>query len=348
MKNKIAFIAVGQAGGNIGRLFEDRGYSVLYINTSQEDLDTLTTAKYKYHIPGGEGCNKDRHKAKQLVVDDFDRIAAEIDSKIKQKMIFVIFASGGGTGSGAGPMLIDLLTDEDRTVGAITIIPGENESVKSHINAYECFAELVEIDATAACFILDNSKGEKMKLNPVFVDGFCSFLEIPETYTSEEGNIDKAEIEETLKAHGMAVAIRRKADSSAKAISALKDNIFAPIEEDRTVKYIAAALPGKVSMSDLQKAAGVPIDTFQTVSKDEAVMCLSGLSYPTTRLESVYGRVDENRDTIIKNLAAAKETSLKKDVNFLDGLSGGRKASREQEPPKRPKARRDIMSKYLS
>ena len=25
MKNKIAFVAVGQAGGNIGQLFEDRG-----------------------------------------------------------------------------------------------------------------------------------------------------------------------------------------------------------------------------------------------------------------------------------------------------------------------------------
>lgn len=348
MKNKIAFVAVGQAGGNIGRLFENKGYSVLYINTSQEDLDTLETAKYKYHIPGGEGCNKDRHKAKQLVVDDFDRIAAEIDSKIKQKMIFVIFASGGGTGSGAGPMLIDLLTDEDKTVGAITIIPGGNESVKSHINAYECFSELVEIDATAACFILDNSKGEKMKLNPVFVDDFCSFLEIPETYTSEEGNIDKAEIEETLKAHGMAVVVRKKADNSAKAIDALKDNIFAPIEADQTVKYIAAALPPKVAMIDVQKAAGVPIDTFQTVSKDETVMCLSGLSYPTTRLDSVYSRVDENRETILKNLTAAKETSLKKDVNFLTGISGGRGSSGRPEQPKRPKARRDIMSKYLS
>ena len=60
MKNKIAFVAVGQAGGNIGQLFEQKGYNVLYINTSQEDLDTLEKAKFKYHIPNGEGCNKDR------------------------------------------------------------------------------------------------------------------------------------------------------------------------------------------------------------------------------------------------------------------------------------------------
>jgi len=348
MKNKIAFVAVGQAGGNIGRLFEEKGYTVLYINTSQEDLDTLTAAKYKYHIPEGEGCNKDRHKAKQLVVDDFDRIAAEIDSKITQKMIFVIFASGGGTGSGAGPMLIDLLTDEDKTVGAITILPAGSESVKSHINAYECFSELVEIDTTAACFILDNNRGEKLKLNPAFVDAFCALLEIPETCKSEEGNIDKAEIEETLKAHGTAVVLRRKVDNSAKVIDTLKDNIFAPLETDQAVKYITAALPAKISMTDIQKAVGVPIDTFQTVSKDEAVICFSGLSYPTARLDTVYKRVDENRETIIKNLTAVKETSLKKGVNFLDEFSGERKLSRQPEPQKRPKARRDILSKYLN
>ena len=57
MKNKIAFVAVGQAGGNIGRLFEQKGFSVLYVNTSQEDLDTLDHAKFKHHITGGEGCN---------------------------------------------------------------------------------------------------------------------------------------------------------------------------------------------------------------------------------------------------------------------------------------------------
>ena len=50
MKNKIAFVAVGQAGGNIGQLFEQKGYNVLYINTSQEDLDTLEKAKFKYSM----------------------------------------------------------------------------------------------------------------------------------------------------------------------------------------------------------------------------------------------------------------------------------------------------------
>lgn len=73
------------------------------------------------------------------MIDDFDRIAAEIETKIKADLTFVIFASGGGTGSGAGPMLIDLLIDEGRAIGAITIVPGQNESVKAHINLTTVF-----------------------------------------------------------------------------------------------------------------------------------------------------------------------------------------------------------------
>lgn len=343
MKNKIAFVAVGQAGGNIGRLFEEKGFSVLYVNTSKEDLDTLDHAKFKYHISSGEGCNKDRHKAKQLIVDDFDNIASEIESKIKANMIFVIFASGGGTGSGAGPMLMDLLIDEGKTIGAVTILPSPEESVKSHINSYECFLELTEITGTGACFVIDNAHGEKIGLNAQFVDSFTAFLEIPDKHKSIKGNIDRAEIEETLKAHGMAVVVREKAKESAGLIKAIKENFFAPLEADRAVKYITASIAGNVNMQDLEKAVGTPMDNFQTFNDEETICCVSGLTYPQTRLDDIYKKVSENKDLIKKNLKATRETGMRKDVNFLDEMeTPGKKAEAQK-----PKSRRDIMSKYL-
>lgn len=343
MKKKISFVAVGQAAGNIGRLLEQQGYSVLYVNTSQEDLDTLENAKFKYHVPQGEGCNKDRKKAKQLIIDDFDNIAVEIESKVKAEMIFVIFSSGGGTGSGAGPMLADLLIDEGKDVGVITIIPAQDESVKSHINSYECFSELLEIKGTGACFIIDNERGFKLELNNVFVDSFAAFLEIPEKHKSVNGNVDKAEIMETLKAHGMSMIVRSDGKESADVIQAIKDSLMAPLEADRAVKYITASLTGNVQMVDMEKAFGTPIDTFQTFNAKETICCLSGLTYPQTRLDMVYAKVAENRELIKKNLAASKENGLKKGVNFLE----------EMEPPeqdtgnKKPQSKRDIMSKYL-
>lgn len=342
MKKKISFVAVGQAAGNIGCLLEQKGYAVIYVNTSKEDLDTLEEAKFRYHIPQGEGCNKDRKKAKQLVIDDFDNIASEIESKAKAEMVFVIFASGGGTGSGAGPMLADLLLDEGKDVGVITILPAADESVKSHINAYECFQELVGISGTGACFILDNNKGDRLELNRLFVDSLAAFLEIPGTHRSTKGNIDRAEVMETLRAHGMSVVMRSDARESAGMIQAEKDSVFAPLEADRAVKYIAASLAGNVRMADLEKAFGTPVDNFQTFNGEETVCCLSGLSYPQARLDAVYAKVEESRELIKKNLNATREARLKGGVNFMDEVESPKKKAE-----KKPQSKRDIMSKYL-
>lgn len=345
MKEKISFVAVGQAAGNIGRLLERKGYAVLYVNTSQEDLDTLEDAKFKYHIPHGEGCNKNRRKAKQLVIDDFDNIAAEIDSKVGADMVFVIFASGGGTGSGAGPMLVDLLVDEGKSVGAITVLPARGESVKSHINAYECFTELTAIVGTGACFVIDNENGNKLELNGIFVNSLAAFLEIPEKHKSVKGNVDKAEIMETLRAHGMAVVVRGKGRESAGVIQAAGHGALAAPESDRAVKYITASLAGNVKMADLEKAFGTPIDNFQTFNDEETVCCVSGLSYPTSRLEEIYRKVEENKELVKRNLAATREAGLKGGVNFLEELDAPTKGNEKAEG--KPKSKRDIMSKYL-
>ncbi len=341
MKDKIAFVAIGQAGGNIGQLFEERGFSVLYLNTSEEDLLTLEDAKFKYHITGGEGCNKDRRKAKQLVIDDYDSIATEMDAKIKADIIFVVFANGGGTGSGAGPMLCDLLIDDGKTVGAVTVLPALDESIKSHVNAYECFSELTKIDGLSACFILDNENGNKLDLNKEFVEDFTAFVEIPDKIQSVEGNIDKAEIQETLKAHGMAVVLQSSPDS-ADVIKKIQSNVFAPIEPDRVVKYITAAMSSEARMADIEKALGVPIDTFQTLSSG-TVLCASGLSFPQTRLDLIYERIDENRETIKKNLKATHELTMKEDIDFLSEP----RASEKKDVEKKPQSRRSIMTKYL-
>lgn len=342
MKEKIAFVAIGQAGGNIGQLLEERGFNVLYLNTSEEDLATLDKAKHKYHITGGEGCNKDRRKAKQLVVDDYDQIAAEIDAKIKADIIFTVFASGGGTGSGAGPMLTDLLIDDGHTVGTVTIIPGLEESIKSHINAYECFSELTKIDGLASCFIIDNGKGGKIDLNLQFVDDFTRFIEIPEKTRNIEGNVDRAEIRETLKAHGMAVIAQTDGDS-ADIIRRIKDNIYAPLEQDRAVKYLTAVLGKGAVMEDIEKETGIPVDTFQTYG-EHTVLCISGLSYPQTRLDAVYKRVEDNKEVIKKNLSATHGMELKSDVDFLS--DSGRLDQKEAEH-KKPLSRRDLIGKYL-
>ena len=52
---------------------------------------------------------------------------------------------------------------------------------------------------------------------------------------------------------------------------------------------------------DLQKAIGIPIDSFTTFNKRKRnFICLSGLTYPKTRLEEFENLVNSNKDTVLK------------------------------------------------
>ncbi len=350
MRKKIGFVAIGQAGGNIGKLFEDKGFSVLYLNTSQEDLRTIRDAKYTYHIAGGEGCNKDRAKAKRLVVEDFDNIGREIYEKMDVSMVYVIFASGGGTGSGCGPMLIDLLLGDIasgdsriESIGAITVIPDEKESPRAHINCYECFEELTGIEGIASVMAIDNSKGDKLALNQRLVNVFNDFIEIPNRHKDVRGNIDRAEIEETLKSKGMLVVtkIPAKQSTTAAVLESFKRSVFAPIEPDRVIKYIAISSTGAVDVDAMRKEVGVPVDVFQTYNDRATICCLAGLNYPKTRLEAVYRKAVENQELILKNLQAVSEPKMKKGVDFL---SSSKQPATEVGKPKT--SRRELMKKY--
>ena len=333
MRKKIGFVAIGQAGGNIGKLFEDRGFGVLYLNTSQEDLRTIRNAKYTYHITGGEGCNKDRAKAKRLVVEDFDSISREVYEKMDVSMVYVIFASGGGTGSGCGPMLIDLLlgdiaSGESRieSIGAITIIPDEKESPRAHINCYECFEELTGIEGIASVMAIDNSKGDKLALNQRLVSVFSDFIEIPNRH------------KDVL----VVTKIPAKETTTAAVLESFGRSAFAPIEPDRVIKYIAISSAGAVDVDAMRKEVGIPVDVFQTYNDRATICCLAGLNYPKTRLEEVYRKAVENQELILKNLQAVSEPGMKKGVDFL---SPARPSAAEAAKPKA--SRRELMKKYM-
>ena len=255
MKKDIAFLAIGQAGGNIGRLFEALKFKVMYINTSSEDLKTLPEAKYTYHIKNGEGAAKDRGTAKKLVIDDIKDLVTEITKTIAEEYIYVIFSAGGGTGSGASPMLITYLSEimPQRKIGGITILPSAGESVKAQINAYDCFSELDGLTKMHGLFVIDNnSRTDRLTLNETFVDLFVLMLKMP-GYTDFRGNIDTRELKEVLGAPGCIViaALPGGQCSTSELADSLKNSIFAQAEQDGIIQYIALSAASEINSAAL-------------------------------------------------------------------------------------------------
>lgn len=363
MKDRIGFIAVGQAGGNIGTKLESKGYPVLYINTSEEDLSTLGNSKFKHHIKGGEGCNKDRKKAKQALADDFDEVSRKIKEGLETEFIYLIFSSGGGTGSGAGPMLADLILEDiadgilkTKNVGIITILPALKETVKANINSYECFMELNEIEGLAGTFVLDNElTSDKFVLNTQFVRTFTEFLDIPNRYKSERGNIDKAEIMETLKAGGMNYLAQLSAKESRmeNVIEKLRRGMFAEDEHDGIVKYITVSQSGSFDIDVLQREMGIPVDIFQTYNEHTTIVCLSGLTFPATRLERTYQMIEDNKEKVLKNVTATRQIKMQSGIDFLQEAARSnpvrkkRNIAQESESEPQKKSRRELMKKYI-
>ncbi len=96
-------------------------------------------------------------------------------------------------------------------------------------------------------------------------------------------------------------------------------------------------------MTDLEKRLRNADRHIPDFNDENTICCVSGLNYPQTRLDIVYNKVSENKEAIKKNLAATHESTMKKDVNFLDDLEPEKKPATE----KKPLSRRNIMSKYL-
>lgn len=340
MRNSIGFIAIGQAGGNIGMLFEKHGYNVLFINTSEEDLSTLNNSNFKYHIKGGEGCNKDRNKAKDLIISNYDELYQEIIGKMKEEFIFVIFSSGGGTGSGVSPMLIDLLSQnlKDRSIGAITILPSETEALKAHMNSYECLKELADIENIGSTFVLDNNKEEKLVINRIFVELFNSMIDMVNR-KDIRGNIDRAEIKEMLRTRGniMVTKVRRTENLTAQLINSFSKNIFAPMEKDKVIKYMGLSSAGKINFESIKREIGNFLDLFQGYNKEDTVCVLSGLTLPFTRLIDIKDKVKANQDEVKKNLQATKHNRLDEDIDFLENVDNSKSTKSSSN---------DIFAKY--
>ena len=347
MKNSIGFIAIGQGGGNIGSLFEASGHTVLYANTSSEDLATLGGAKHAHHIKDGEGCHKDRDKAKALVAKDFDDIYAKIGQTLKEEFVFVVFTAGGGTGSGASPMMIDLLIRQaQKKVGAICVLPARDEPLKTHINAYECFKELEEIEGMGATFVLDNSKAEKFFINRDFADLFSTFIGMPQHHNFK-GNIDAAEIKELLSTRGAAIISKISKGSgetpvTARLIQSLKQNIFAPMEADRAIAYIGLSSATDVDVAAIAKEVGTPLDVYQGKNPDCTVCALCGLTYPYAELGKMREAVEGSKETITKSLLATRAAKLSDGINFLNDLNVNRGSQGQAKADVS-----DVFAKYL-
>ncbi len=147
MGAKIKVIGVGGAGGNaVNRMIAKdlKGVEFIVANTDQQDLKN-SNAQIKIQlgekITRGLGAGADPEIGKESAIEDTDKIMESIEGA---DMLFVTAGMGGGTGTGAAPVIANLARGLDMLVVAVVTKPFPFEGKRRMAKAEEGLASLKE------------------------------------------------------------------------------------------------------------------------------------------------------------------------------------------------------------
>tara|TARA_R100000789_G_scaffold98757_2_gene103391 strand:+ start:51 stop:500 length:450 start_codon:yes stop_codon:yes gene_type:complete len=124
--NVIKVIGVGGGGSNaINHMFQlgIKGVDFVVCNTDAQALDNSSVPnkiQLGVSLTEGLGAGANPHIGEQAAVESFDEIKQMLD--VNTKMVFITAGMGGGTGTGAAPVIAKQAKDMDiLTVGIVTI-----------------------------------------------------------------------------------------------------------------------------------------------------------------------------------------------------------------------------------
>lgn len=121
-ENIIKVIGVGGGGGNaVSKMYQNKVHNVSFAicNTDSQALNK-TEAPVKVQLGPGLGAGGDPETGRKYALESMDSINALFDDQTQ--MVFVTAGLGGGTGTGAGPVIAKTARDKGiLTIGVVTI-----------------------------------------------------------------------------------------------------------------------------------------------------------------------------------------------------------------------------------
>lgn len=158
IQSMIKVIGVGGGGCNaVNYMFREKveGCSFIVCNTDRQALDG-SPVPVKIHIGDNAlGAGTDPAKGRKAALEAHDQIEKVVLGEDTQ-MLFITAGMGGGTGTGAAPIIAKMAKDKDvLTVGVVTL-PFENEGENAMSRAIDGIHELVKnVDSL---LIINNEK----------------------------------------------------------------------------------------------------------------------------------------------------------------------------------------------
>lgn len=259
---RIKVVGVGGGGGNavehmLSSIFE--GVEFLCTNTDAQALQRLNAASVLHlgtELTKGLGAGANPEVGRQAAIENRDMLREQLNGA---DLVFITAGMGGGTGTGAAPVIAQLA----REVGALTVAvvtrPFKFEGKKRTAIAEEGIAELR--DAVDSLIILPNDKlvpvlGRKTSLMDAFgvandvlkgaVQGIADLITNPGMI-----NVDFADVRTVMAEMGMAMMGTGTATGDNRAVEAAEQAVNSPLLEDVCLKGAKGILVNVAAGEDL-------------------------------------------------------------------------------------------------
>ncbi len=259
---KIKVIGVGGAGGNAVNNMIDaklKGVKFIVANTDVQALDA-SRAEVKIQIgkelTEGLGAGADPAKGKEAALESMDELRAALEDS---HMVFITAGFGGGTGTGAAPVIADICKDLGILTVAVASKPFSFEGKKREKQALKGLENLHGITDTVITIPNDRLRGIAPK-GARMVDMFIKADEI--LHHSVKGitdlimmpghvNLDFADVRTTMQKAGKALMGIGVASGENRAVEAAERAISHPLLEDISISGAKGVLMNITSSSDL-------------------------------------------------------------------------------------------------
>ena len=338
LRARIKVIGVGGAGGNaVKRMIEAglTGIEFYAVNTDQQALLTClgaTQIQIGYNTTEGLGSGADPEIGRKAAEEDREQLQAIVENA---NMVFITAGMGGGTGTGAAPLIASLACESGAlTIGVVTR-PFDFEGQRRASSAEAGLQELRE--AADSVIVVPNQRlidtmDRKLPIREAFRMGDQILLHgvksISDIVTeSGEINVDFADVESIMRNAGSALMGMGHATGDNRAHIAAEQAISSPLLEQTNIAgavgmIVNITAPPDFMMYELDEAMQVIKETapdaqiiFGLVYKDE-------LELDDEVLVTV---IATGFDTLEDNRYALRSSSPSR-------VSSGNRSSRYQDP----------------
>ncbi len=268
-ENDIMVVGVGGGGGNaVNYMFREGVKNVTFVvcNTDKAAVENSPVAN-KVIIGNGRGAGNKPEVAREFAEADIDKIKKIFDNKAR--MVFVTAGMGGGTGTGAGPVVARVAKEKGLlTIGIVTIpfvFEGKKKILKALAGADE-MAKYVD-----ALLIINNERLIEIYPDLNFFNAFgkaddtvaTAARSISEIITIDGYvNLDFNDVDTTLRDGGTAIISTGYGEGEHRVTKALRNALNSPLLKNRDIYgsqrllinlYVPAEGDGSLAMSEAQE-----------------------------------------------------------------------------------------------